>query len=234
MLALLFLSKLALAADSACSAPATAPRLDHVVIAIGNLAAAAARFNALGYRLKPGHLHTDNLVNEHVRFRDGSELELMTLAGPPGDRMAEASAARRLNLAPRRSTEGGWQFLSFPSHSDAGAVFFGSGGERPQGPDSLLGHANGASGLRDAWLEAGPGLARLLAMVGAQDCGPASGPGGLRGARHALNSTHLILVPNSSSSKLPRVLGVGLVTADSGRPRPQVRSPLAEFWIETW
>lgn len=259
MLALLLASTLALAADSACTAPATAPRLDHVVIAVRDLAAAAARFAALGYRLKPGRLHPDNLLSEHIKFVDGSELELMTLAGPPGDRMAEEyaaliaagdggayvalrtsdleavdAAARRLDLTPRRSTAGSWEFLSFPARSDAGAVFFVSGGERLHDPDSLVQQADGASGVREAWLEAGPGLARLLAMVGARDCGPASGPGGRRGDRHALNSSYLTLVPRSDSSALPRVLGVRLETVDTGGPRGQVRFALPTFWIETW
>ena len=53
-----------------------------------NLDTAAAAFRARGFRIKTGRLHANNLLNRHIKFRDGSSLELMTLAGPPHDDMA--------------------------------------------------------------------------------------------------------------------------------------------------
>ena len=102
-----------------------------LVIAVRDLEAAAARFAALGCRLKPGRLHPDNLLNEHLKFRDGSELELMTLAG-------------------------------------AGAMFFVSGGGRPQDPDSLVRYADDGFGRAAA-------RARCRARNGRHRRGPRPG-----------------------------------------------------------
>ena len=52
------------------------PRLDHVVMVVAELDSAEARLAPLGFRIKPGRLHPDNLLNAHVKFADGTELEL--------------------------------------------------------------------------------------------------------------------------------------------------------------
>jgi catechol 2,3-dioxygenase-like lactoylglutathione lyase family enzyme len=52
--------------------------LDHVPIAVNDLEAAASRYRALGFSLKPGRPHPNGIRNEHVKFPDGTELELIT------------------------------------------------------------------------------------------------------------------------------------------------------------
>ena len=52
--------------------------LDHIPIAVGNLERAADRFRALGFVLKPGRPHANGIRNEHAKFPDGTELELIT------------------------------------------------------------------------------------------------------------------------------------------------------------
>lgn len=52
--------------------------LDHVPIAVTNLDAAAARFRGLGFTLKPGQPHANGITNQHAKFADGTELELIT------------------------------------------------------------------------------------------------------------------------------------------------------------
>jgi catechol 2,3-dioxygenase-like lactoylglutathione lyase family enzyme len=84
-----------LAADS--TPPPAVVGLDHVIVAVGDLEAAAARYRALGFSLKPGRPHDNGIRNEHVKFPDGVELELLT-----------APAARdELTAEYRRHLEGG-------------------------------------------------------------------------------------------------------------------------------
>ncbi len=52
--------------------------LDHIPIAVNDLARAAERYRALGFSLKPGRPHDNGITNQHVKFPDGSELELIT------------------------------------------------------------------------------------------------------------------------------------------------------------
>lgn len=74
-------------------------RLDHVVLVVSNLEQAQAELIPLGFRFKPGRRHANNLLNRHIRFRDSTELELMTLTGPPLDASAR-DYARLLRKGP--------------------------------------------------------------------------------------------------------------------------------------
>ena len=52
--------------------------LDHIPIAVRDLDRAAADYRALGFALKPGRPHENGISNQHVKFPDGTELELIT------------------------------------------------------------------------------------------------------------------------------------------------------------
>jgi catechol 2,3-dioxygenase-like lactoylglutathione lyase family enzyme len=52
--------------------------LDHVPIAVRDLETAAETYRALGFSLKPGRPHQNGIRNQHVKFPDGTELELIT------------------------------------------------------------------------------------------------------------------------------------------------------------
>src|SRR5262245_4051661 len=52
--------------------------LDHIPTAVRDLGAASARYRALGFALKPGRLHDNSILNNHAKFPDGTEIELIT------------------------------------------------------------------------------------------------------------------------------------------------------------
>src|SRR6186713_1292892 len=52
--------------------------LDHIPIAVNDLGRASADYRALGFALKPGRPHDNGIRNQHVKFPDGTELELIT------------------------------------------------------------------------------------------------------------------------------------------------------------
>jgi hypothetical protein len=253
---LLFALSLAAQEPAACRAGPGAPRLDHAIVVVRNLDSAAARFGPLGFRFKPGRLHPDSLLNLHIKFRDRTEIELMTLAGRPTSRMARGYAdllatgekgvyvalwtdgldsvkasAARMELPVRATTLGAWQFLSFPGIGDAGAIFFGAGGLPPNDPDSILAHPNGAVSLAAAWIEAGPVVEELLGRLGSRACEPVTLPDGRVGKRWALAAGSLVIV-RPATGTTPRVLGVELVRA-AGRLGPPAapREPLPGFWV---
>ena len=64
------------------------PALDHVTIAVSDLGAAEMFFrDALGFSIKEGRLHENTIDNRHIKFGDGSALELIT-AEEPVDELA--------------------------------------------------------------------------------------------------------------------------------------------------
>jgi hypothetical protein len=236
-----------------CVPSGAAPSLDHVVVAVHDLDGAANKFRALGFRIKPGRLHPNGLLNRHLKFRDGSSVELMSLAGRPGDEMAAdyaalleqgdaavylairvtdsalpIRAATALRLETRRSSSGELDFLSFPPSSPAAAVFFVWGGTPVADPDSLTSHDPDVSGLDEVWLEGGVALTDLLARTGARPCGSAHSRHGDRGERWALDRGSLVVVPPRSGERA-RVLGIILRSEQSVR---RTFNPLGSVWIE--
>jgi catechol 2,3-dioxygenase-like lactoylglutathione lyase family enzyme len=149
--------------------------LDHIPIAVNDLEQAAARYRALGFALKPGRPHANGIRNQHVKFPDGTELELITA---PEARDALTTKYRR-HLA----QGDGPAFLAFytesPSqvaarlaaleipHITSGPtvdvndgnpldyMFFGPRNKSPTDRPEHFAHANTADSLIGVWLSVG-------------------------------------------------------------------------------
>jgi catechol 2,3-dioxygenase-like lactoylglutathione lyase family enzyme len=146
--------------------------LDHVPVAVADLEAAAERYRRLGFTLKPGRPHDNGIENRHVKFADGTEIELITapavrdaltteyvhhlasgdgpaflaLYAPDLDRLAQ-----RFDAAARTYSRGGWG-LSFPDGDPMSYVFFGPRNASPTDLPAHFEHANGAESLFAVWL----------------------------------------------------------------------------------
>ena len=233
MALLLAAAPLALRAQSAesCTAPASGLSLDHVVVATGDLDVLSSRMRALGFTLKEGRRHDDGLRNRHIKFADGSEIELMTVAGEPtsdiargyASRLAEGDggayaalrvadvgdveqAANRFGLGAAKTELGPWTFIAFPHDTDASALFFLSGGGTVTDADSLFRHPNGTTRFRSAAIEAGPAVDTLLSRLGSHACNRVRLPDARIGERWALARGTLVLVrprPARSSGSAP-------------------------------
>lgn len=251
LLYLTLVAQLASGDTGPCRATA-APALDHAIIAVQDLDGTSDAFRRAGFRIKPGRLHANGLLNQHIKFPDGTEIELMTVRGTPGDDMArryadllkggdggvyvalkleKLAAAERdastLGLETRRSASGPWQFLGFVTPSPAAAVFFTSGGTPAVDDPAIFQHEPRAAALTEVWLEGGDALGALLRRLGSKSCGEATGPDGRRGQRWALRNGTLVLVSPRGNDR-PRVLGAVLET--TGKP-PGTLRPIPQFWI---
>ncbi len=80
-LAILAVPQAALAARSPAPA-APSLSLDHVNVAVKDLAEAKRCFESLGFTLKPGQPHANSIENLHAKFQDGTEIELITATEP--------------------------------------------------------------------------------------------------------------------------------------------------------
>lgn len=246
------LAQLVAVPPPSCQAP-SAPALDHAIVAVRDLEAASDSFRRAGFRIKAGRLHPNGLLNGHIKFPDGTELELMTVRGAAGDDMARRYAAIMAagdvgayvalsvaDLAPverhtaaaglvtRRSSSGPWQFLSFADASPAVAVFFTAGNAPVADADSIFRHRPRVTALAEVWVEGGAELGALLQRLGSVPCGEVRGPDGRAGQRWALSRGTIVIVPHPGNAR-PRVLGA--VLEAPGDESRTVR-PLPGFWIQ--
>lgn len=186
---LVTLAARAAALESEAGARPVVMGLDHVPIAVSNLEQAAARYRALGFTLKPGRPHDNGIRNQHVKFADGTELELITApeARDPltttyrlylaqGDGPAFLAlfapsmeeAARRLD-AGRIPHERRGPFLTIDDRGGLGDLFLGPRNHSPTDRPEHFVHPNGASSLRAVWLAGDlSGERHLLATLGAR------------------------------------------------------------------
>jgi uncharacterized membrane protein (UPF0127 family) len=165
-------------APAAVAHPAAPPaRLDHVPIAVRDLDAAVRTYrDALGFSIKPGRPHANSILNAHLKFRDGTALELIT-AVEPRDALAErylrllaeheGGGALALDGGPveplartlaelshpfRTAAGSYYESLSFPDASPLEYLFFIVVHRRPPDLPEHLTHANGARRLHAVWI----------------------------------------------------------------------------------
>ncbi len=136
--------------------------LDHIPIVVRDLDRAAADFTALGFALKPGRPHANGLRNVHAKFRDGTELELISPGTPVDDlshryvewlKQGDGPVSLGLfapNAAPRL-LEG---------------VFFDRRQKSPTDRPEHFAHPNGASALITVWLAGSPAERQLVDVIG--------------------------------------------------------------------
>jgi catechol 2,3-dioxygenase-like lactoylglutathione lyase family enzyme len=251
-------SRPGVAQSSACQSESAAAHLDHVAIAVRDLASASSLFrDTLGFSLKPGSLHGNGLSNVHVRFADGSALELITAGQGEPDGLSEwyrrflvdgdGGAFLALRAGPPDSVldrlgelaaealifEGpAFDWVSFPEGHPLHPIFFVHVREHPVDMPGHLRHANGATGLSEVWLESLDLriLAVLLGRFGAKPCGEVEGIQGLSGIGYGLAGSTLVAVPMETAEKEPRVPAV-ILRGD--RRLPNVRSTGVWMgWVE--
>jgi hypothetical protein len=155
--------------DQPSASGETRAGLDHIPIAVANLERAAEQYRALGFVLKPGRRHDNGIRNEHAKFPDGTELELITAPEARDD----LTTTYRKHLA----AGDGPAFLAFhaPAMSEAvhrsapPYIFFGGLNRSPTDRPEHFKHTNGAYAFIGVWLAADDlsQERKLLQMMGA-------------------------------------------------------------------
>jgi catechol 2,3-dioxygenase-like lactoylglutathione lyase family enzyme len=171
------------------AAPPAVIGLDHVPIAVADLDAAAADYRALGFTLKPGTVHDNGLRNEHAKFVDGTELELITAPAATdsltttyrqflraGDGPAflalfmssPADVAQQLATVQQRFQQQG-RSIDIPNDDPFGFLFFGRRNASPTDRPEHFQHPNSGESFVSVWLapEDPASARRLFTALGA-------------------------------------------------------------------
>lgn len=231
-------------AAAPAAAPAVAVRLDHVPIAVRSLDAAVRTYrDGLGFSLKPGRPHANSISNAHIKFGDGSALELIT-AAEPRDELAsrylellahgEGGAFVGLDAGPVAPLADLLRPMALPFETTLGSyyeslvftgtpldyLFFIRIHARPPDLPEHLSHPNTARGLYAVWIVPDdPSPERQLFQRLGHDLRPsaASLPGGdgLHEIELASGRVYL-LEPDSGSAGRP-VAGATIEVADLER-----------------
>jgi hypothetical protein len=178
---------LALAATTHAWAEPAVEGVDHIPLAVNDLEQAVIDFHKLGFVLKPGRPHDDGIRNSHVKFRDGTEIELITVASPTdalastymdwlkgGDGPAHwalynpdlPALTKRLTSLGLHPTDEG-DVVSLPQSDFPHQLFFADRLWSPTDRPEHYAHPNTAYRLEAIWLAGAPGERRLALALGA-------------------------------------------------------------------
>ena len=159
---LLALMLLVLAAPVSAQQPVLG--IDRIPVVVKDLARARLDFAALGFTLKPGRPHENGLHNAHVKFADGTEIELISpttavdeLSSQYVDWLRGGDGPVSLGLYRPGST-----------NTPPPGVFFAGRQKSPTDLPEHFEHANGAASLSAVWLAGSPAGRKLENLPGAK------------------------------------------------------------------
>lgn len=244
-----------------CRADSARVAIDHVTLVVADLESAATAFRSeLGFSLKPGTVHPDGLRNAHIRFVDGSAIELMNPGEGIPDALSElyvrflaageggAFVALRAGpvdsvlsvlgeLGAGASVERGKavDWIAFPEGHDLHSVYFVHVRSRPTDRSEHLVHANGTMGISRVWLQMRDPtrLARLLAPFGATWCDSTDGSAGGAGPALGLRGGSLYVLPMEADQPRARILGLSL-RGEAPRPPAELHGVWIEWESGSW
>jgi hypothetical protein len=223
----------AMTVNAAAASEPVVRGLDHIPLAVNDLEASKADFEALGFVLKPGRPHENGLRNVHAKFPDGTEIELITVHAAVdaltlryrgwlniGDGPAflglyapnfAALAQRLTRTGLTLHVSGGLGVLA--ESVELQHLFFAhrqrSTTDRPEHFD----HANTAYSLAGVWLAGAEAELNLLALLGAVPTTQARcGPFGASAAAFSLPEAEFIFLPATGQTVPGRTI-VGATVA---------------------
>jgi catechol 2,3-dioxygenase-like lactoylglutathione lyase family enzyme len=236
-----------LQADTPPDKPAIAALgLDHVIVAVNDLEKAAQRYQDLGFSLKPGRPHDNGIRNQHVKFPDGIEIELLTAPEARDDLTAKYrrhleggdgpafyalyasetdAAVRRLDAAGVSHRRNGG-LISLPDGHPLKPLFFSRRNQSPTDRPEHFAHPNTAQTLTALWLagDLAPERNLLSAFGGTVSRRPVRVPEPVNAEVVAIQEAEIYLLP-ASRQLLPgrKIVGVTVSVRSLAAARAALR-----------
>lgn len=198
--------------------------LDHIPVVVTDLQKAQSDFRAMGFAIKPGRFHADGIRNAHIKFPDGTEIELITAPKAVDELTTEyrakmakgegpvyfglystdpAAVRERLNALRVRVQDDDGVFTFSPA-SPLHPLFLGKRNKAPTDMPEHFAHQNSAVRLSALWVRDNPELRRVLKGLGVPltPTGSCGVMGVAQGMRATLPEGDLYLVPSDATNVL--------------------------------
>jgi Glyoxalase-like domain len=217
--------------------------LDHMPLVVVDLELASAAYTKLGFVLKPGRPHENGIRNRHVKFPDGSGIELLAPELGPKDALAahyvseladgEGPVHFALHARDDEQLTNALRREGFAFHRENGVLslddaalsflFFGGDNRSPTDRPEHYAHTNSATAMSGVWIALDPDAAkrmsRLLIALGAKhrrDVLPLGN--GVRVDVFVLSNGRIALLPTNRRVRPQRpIVGVEFRVLDLGK-----------------
>lgn len=217
-------------------------KIDHVVWAVPNLDSAVNHYLNEGYTIKPGRLHSNGLLNAHIKFANGTSVELMTVAGEPKDEEAleyqqiinNGGGGAFLALCGIDFSELKeclnelqyeyilaeaklWSYISFPPNSGLEHLFFIHSENIYIDPTKITTHKNGSRHINKVFIEGTEKAIRLFDKLGLSTQRTSDGP-----TEFITSTGNICLLKKSTLKERPKITKVEL-GGNADKPIYQLR-----------
>jgi catechol 2,3-dioxygenase-like lactoylglutathione lyase family enzyme len=196
--------------------------LDHIPVVVADIDRAQADFRAMGFAIKPGRFHANGIRNAHVKFLDGTEIELITATNATDELTSEYLAKLKTGegpvyfglYAPDRDTVGmrlkdlrvpaqeDNGMFTFPSTSPLHSLFLGQRNKTPTDKPEYFAHPNSATRLSALWVRDSRQLRDVLEdmWVPLTPMTPCGVLGIASGVRASLPEGDVFLIPSDTAN----------------------------------
>ncbi len=201
-------------------------RIDHVITLVSNLDRAMDDFSAEGFFVKPGHLHSNGLINAHIKFNNYSSFELMSIEGDATDKLAKEYesllkngdggvylalsglkmdslvsilSAMHVKYVVSRGKQ--WSYMTFPNHSELAHLFFIEYHFDQRYFKDVVDHKNGLEKINSVYIEGSVGVIEFLKGVGLQCSGLISDNEFGIGTEFLTNTGNVIVIPKKDLNR---------------------------------
>lgn len=209
--------------------------IDHVITVVDDLDKSVESWQQKGFTVKPGRLHANGLKNAHIKFKNGSSLELMSISEEPRDAIARnyqkllkeggegivfialtgiSTDSMELILSqnniPHETIKGkAWNYITFPDMTGLAHFFFIESFIKVKDTPTTLTHPNQSTGINEVIVEGDKRLIQFLTLIGLK---PSPNQQVLQPFQTSTGK--IIIIPQKNPSKRPRISSVSFTKND--------------------
>ena len=199
-------------------------KIDHIIAVTKNLDKAIDEYSNLGFTIKPGRLHTNGLLNAHIKFPNNTSFELMTIKGDPKDKMAQdyqslinngeggvylaftglstdslAHLFDELAIEYTIQKEKAWNYISFPATTSFGHLFFIEYKLTFEDSVQFFRHDNQSIAVKEVKIDGSKEVIALFKALGLWQNNQ---------FEFETTTGNILVFPLTNSSKRPRIRGI--------------------------
>lgn len=212
-------------------------KVDHVIAVVVNIDEAIKSYTEKGFTVKKGADHKNGLTNAHIKFSNGSYLELMSIKGEPNDEIARTyvdllddgeggvfialsgitTAAfqrnlEKLNIEYETKIQQNWTYITFEPSSGIAHFFFIEYHNYISEAKPTPQHKNLATRIESVWVEGEIDVKYFLDGIGLESRKDALNT---TGGRFITESGEIILVSNKNNHRHPRIRAISFLVFGS-------------------
>ncbi len=208
-------------------------QVDHVISVVSDIEKATNSYIEKGFNVKKGRLHQNGLINAHIKFKNNTSFELISIKGTPTDEIAinylELLSKREggvfvaisgitthemewklleLNIKYKTIEGRNWDYITFPKTSSLAHFFFIDSHITINDSADILTHKNETDKILEIYVEGDDYVVEFLKGIGLKYLGKNTDIDYQKGDVFMTETGKIIVIPKEKINERPRVKAI--------------------------